>query len=387
MVLAAALVATLVGQTRLGARAPVGVLQVVMGVLVGPHVLGWIAPDPFLSRMVTVGTSALLFMAGMEIDFGLIRGRPLTLALGGWIASAAVALAAVGLLHIIPDVHAPLMISIALTTTSLGVLLPALRDAGRLATLYGRLLLAAGSLGEVAPIVAAALVLSQRYTAWNEFGFLLLFLGLVGVAVAVGIGARPPRVLAALQRTLRASTQIPVLLVLVIAAAFVALADEWGLEGILGAFAAGIIVGLSTRDKEAELFRDKLDAVMFGFLTPFFWVGTGIQFDVTALTRDVPTMLLVPTFLLLLLLVRGATVFLYLRDLSKAERLPFALSLPVASLGIVVVITQIGTRAQGMNPDVAQALIGAAVLSVLVYPTLAGIMLSRAVRSAPRDSA
>ena len=197
-----------------------------------------------MSRMVTVGTAAVLFMAGLEIDFGLIRGR------------------------------------------------------------------------------------------------LLLFLGLVAVAVAVSMGVRPPRVLMALERTLHASTQLPVLLVLVIVAVFVALADNWGLEGILGAFAAGIIVGPSTCDQGAELLRHKLDALIFGFLTPFF----------------------------------GATVALYWRDLPKHERLPFALSLPAASLGIVVVVTQIGTRTQGMNPDIAQALIGAAVLSVVVYPTLASLL-------------
>src|SRR5262245_46483649 len=145
----------------------------------------------------------------------------------------------------------------------------------------------------------------------------------------------------------------------------------------LGAFAAGMVVGLATRGEEGEPFRVKIDAVCFGWLTPFFFVGTGSQFDLGALTRDVTTMLLIPTFLLLSLVVRGAPIVLYRNDIPKPERLPFALSAAVASLGLVVVITQIGLRAKSMNPDIAQALIGAALLSLLLYPTLAGVLLSR----------
>ena len=332
--------------------------------------------------MSTIGTAAVLFMAGMEIDFGLIRGRPLSLALGGWLASVALGLVAVALLHVIPGVHAPIMVTIALTTTSLGALLSTLRDGGQLETPFGRLLLAAGTVGEVAPTVAVALALSHQYTTWQEFGFLLAFLGLVAIAASVGLRARPPRLLALLGRTMHASTQVPVRLALLVVAIFFVLSDALGLEGILGAFAAGMVVRLATRDQAAEPFRIKIDAVCFGFLTPFFFVGTGIRFDLAALTRDVTTMLLVPAFLVLLLIVRGTPVVLYRHDIPKPERLPFGLSASVASVGLVVVMTQIGVRAQSMSPDMAQALIAAALVSMLVYPTLAGVLLSRSARSA-----
>ena len=376
-VIAIAIVAPLLAEIPIGLRLPVVVLEVALGVLVGPHVLGIVDQGRLLAAMQEIGTAAVLFMAGMELDFERIRGRPLKLAVGAWGVSVALAFLAVALLHVIPRVDAPMMVTIALTTTGLATLLPILRDGGQLDTGFGRLLLAAGTVGEVAPIVAVSLVLSDRYSSWQELGFLLAFLAVVAGAAAVGIGARPPALLALLGRTLRQSTQLPVRLALFLMAVLVVAAAQIGFERILGAFAAGMIVGLATRGPDGEPFRAKIDAVCFGFLTPFFFVGTGIAFELGALTRDATTMVLVPTFLLLFLAVRGAPVFLYRRELAARERLPFVLSSSVASLGLVVVIAQIGLRTNSMNPDIAQALIGAALLSLLVYPTFAGFLLSR----------
>jgi Kef-type K+ transport system membrane component KefB len=175
--------------------------------------------------------------------------------------------------------------------------------------------------------------------------------------------------------------ELPRLALLTLAALF-ALSEEFGFEGILGAFAAGMVVGLATRGRDGELFRIKIDAVCFGWFTPFFFVGTGVAFDLGALTRDVATMLLIPAFLVLLL-VRGVPALLYRNDIGQSERLPFALFASVASLGLTIVITSIGSQAYGMNPDIAQVLIAAALLSSLVFPTLAGALLSRVSAPAP----
>jgi len=382
-----AVAAPLLAQTRLGSRVPVVVLEVLLGVLVGPHVLHLVDADGFLSVMRGVGMVAVLFMAGMEIDFERIRGRPLSLATRGWVVSLAVAAIAVGVLHVIPDVQAPMMVVIALSTTGLGTLLPILRDGGQLEAPFGRMMLAAGTLGEVGPIVAVSLALSDRYSTWQEFAFLVLFLALVALAAAVGVGARPPRVLSLLSRTMHASTQLPVRVAVLILATLVTIANSFGFEAVFGAFAAGMVVGLATRGPDGEPFRVKIDAVCFGWLAPFFYVGTGVAFDVGALGRDLTTMLLLPSFLVLFLLVRGLPVYLYRRDLGKAERLPFALCSGVASLGLVVVIAHVGVQSKHMNPDIAQALVGAAMLSLMIFPTLARGLLSRAGAAAARAGA
>jgi Kef-type K+ transport system membrane component KefB len=373
-----AVAAPLLAQTRLGSRVPVVVIEVLLGVLIGPHVLQLIENDAFLATMRSVGMVAVMFMAGMEIDFNRIKGKPLSLAASGWLSSVVLAVLVVAVLHVIPDVQAPMMVVIALTTTGLGTLLPILRDSGQLKAPFGRMLLAAGTLGEVGPIVAVSLALSSRYSTWQEFMFLIVFLGLVGLAAAVGVGARPPKVIALLSRTMHASTQLPVRLSLMILGGLVLIANEFGFEAVFGAFAAGMIVGLATRGPDGEAFRLKIDAVCFGWFAPFFYVGTGIAFDIGALTRDLPTMLLLPSFLVLFLLVRGLPVLLYRRELAKPELLPFALSMSVTSLGLVVVITHVGLQTNHMSPDIARALVGAALLSLLVYPTLSRILLSRA---------
>jgi len=371
IVLAVAVAAPLLAEIPIGVRVPVVVLEVLLGMFIGPHVLGWLDASSFLTWMQNAGTAALLFMAGMEIDFAKIRGRPLSLGILGWAIAVGLAFVAVALLHVVPGVHAPLMVTIA-------VILSTLRDSGQMDAPFGRLLVAAGAVGEVAPIVAVALLLSTRFSTLQEFGLLFGFLALVALAATVGSSARPPRVLALLSRTLHASTQLPIRLILLLLAGMVVLAHELGLENILGAFSAGMVIGLATRGEEGEPVRVKLDAVMFGWLTPFFFVGTGMQFDPSALTRDFTTMLLIPTFLLLLLLVHWVPVFIYRGELTRPERLPFALSASVASLGLTMVITRIGVAAKHMNPDIAQALVAAAMLSLLVFPTLAGILLSRA---------
>lgn len=394
VVVVAAVAAPLLAELPIGLRVPVVVLEVLLGILIGPHVLGLVQLDGiasatqltgFLLTMQMIGTAMVLFMAGMEIDFTEIRGRPLSLALSGWLLSVGLAFLAVVLLHVIPGVHAPMMVTIALTTTGLGALLPVLRDGGQLQTPFGLHLLAAGTIGEVGPIVATSLILSDRYSTLQEFGFLLALLALVGVAATAGIRARSPKLLALLSRTMQASTQLPVRLAFLVVAGFMVVSVEFGFEGILGAFAAGMVVGLATRGEEGKPFRAKIDAVCFGWFAPFFFIGTGLQFDLGALTHSATTMLLIPAFLALFLLVRGMAVFLYRNDISSPERLPFALSASVASLGLVIVITQIGLRTGSMNPYIAQALVGAALLSLLLYPTLSGVLLSRVASQASRD--
>jgi Kef-type K+ transport system membrane component KefB len=379
----AAVAAPLLAEIPLGFKLPVVVLEVLLGIAIGPHVLGLVQFDGFVATMFTFGMAATLFMAGMELDFSEIKGRPLWLAVRGWCTSLLLGIAAVGLLHVIPQVHAPMMVTLALCTTGLGMLIPVFRDGGQLGTAFGRLFLAAGTLGEIGPIVAMSLLLSGQYSTWQEIGFLLAFLAIVGTAIVVGMGARPPIVLALLGRHMHASTQLPVRISLLILAALFVLAEQFGLESIFGAFAAGMVVGQATRGESGKPLREKIDAVSFGWFYPFFFIGTGIKFDIAALGQDLTTELLVPAFAILFLAIRGAPVILYRGEIAKAQRLPFALASAVPSLSIIVVITEIGLRTKSMNPDVAAALIGAALLSILLFPTIAGVLLGRTAAPNP----
>jgi Kef-type K+ transport system membrane component KefB len=382
-ILAAAVLAPLLAEIPVGFKVPVVVLEVVLGIVIGPHVLQLVQFDGFVETMFTIGMAMTLFMGGMELDFREIKGRPLFLAVGGWTVSLLLGVTFVGLLHAIPNVRAPLMVTLAMCTTGLGVLIPIFRDGGQLGTAFGRFVAAAGTLGEVGPIVAMSLLLSQHYSTWQEGGFLVTFLVIVGIAIAVGMSARPPMVMEILRRHMNRSTQLPVRMALLMLVALLWLAGDFGFENVLGAFAAGMVLGQATRDEGGKALREKIETVSFAWFYPFFFVGTGVKFDIAALGQNLTTMLLVPTFAVLFLIVRGSPVLLYRGHIDNALRLPFALSSAVPSLSIIVVITEIGLRSKSMNPDVAAALIGAAMLSVLLFPTIAGALLSRTLSRLP----
>ena len=376
-VMVAAVAGPLLGQIPLGVKLPIVVIEVLLGIVLGPHGLDRVRFEGPIASLFTYGMAMTLFMAGMELDFSAIKGRPLKLAAMGWCVSLLLGVTAVGLLHVIPAVHAPLMVTLALCTTGLGVLIAVFRDDGLLETPFGRLIVAAGTVGEVGPIVAMSLLLSERYSTWQEIGFLLAFIAIVGGAIITGIAARPPRLLAFLGRQMHASTQLPVRISLLMLGALFVLADAFGFESIFGAFAAGLVVGQATHGDDGKPLRDKIDAVAFGFFYPFFFVGTGIKFDIAALGQNLSTMLMAPAFLILILVIRGFPVFLYRRDIGRAQYVPFALASAVPSLSIVVVITEIGTRTGSLDPDIATALVGAALLSTMLFPTIAGFLLDR----------
>src|SRR5271168_841320 len=238
-ILAVAVLAPLLAEIPVGFKVPVVVLEVALGIVIGPHVLHLIQFDGFVETMFTIGMAVTLFMGGMELDFGEIKGRPLFLAVGGWIVSLLLGVTVVGLLHAIPNVRAPLMVTLAMCTTGLGVLIPIFRDGGQLETAFGRFVVAAGTVGEIGPIVAMSLLLSHQYSTWQEMGFLVAFVAIIGLAAAIGMGARPPRVLALLGRTMHSSSQLPVRMSLLLLAALFVLAEDFGFESIFGAFAAG----------------------------------------------------------------------------------------------------------------------------------------------------
>jgi Kef-type K+ transport system membrane component KefB len=172
-----------------------------------------------------------------------------------------------------------------------------------------------------------------------------------------------------LGRTLHTTSQLPVRMSLFLVGAFFVLAGEFGLDVILGAFAAGMIVGLAARGEGAEVFHQKLDAIGFGFLIPIFFVMSGVRLDLGALAHA-DSLVRVPLFLGLFLLVRGGPVLLYRRDLDARDRLALALYSATA-LPLVVAISAVGMATGHLRPEAAAALVGAGMVSVLLFPVAA----------------
>ncbi len=376
--MAIAVAAALLAEIRIGAlRIPVVVWEMLFGIVIGPQVLGLVRPERMLEWFGNnLGLAALFFMAGLELDLQKVKGRPLILALRGWVLSLALALALAFVLHSLPSLNIPMMVGLVLVTTAMGTFLPMLRDAGHLDSGFGRYVLAAGAVGEFAPIIVVSLVLTREYGAWQQIALMLAFAAVAFGAALIALGVRPPKALELLERSMHSSTQLPVALSVLILTSFDLVSRSIGLEAVLGAFAAGMVVGLAAQGEPGKLFRQKTEALCFGFCVPFFFVVSGINLDLRALLASPKSLLLVPLFLLLFVVVRGAPVFLYGNDIPKRERLPLALYSATA-LPMVVAITNIGVRTGQMPTQIAAALVGAGVLSVLLFPTIRGALLAK----------
>jgi Kef-type K+ transport system membrane component KefB len=362
---------------------PVVVLELLLGILIGPQVLGLAQSDAFTDFFGNLGLGMLFFFAGYEIDFERLRGRPLVLAGAGWALSLALAYGLGGALAAAGVVLSLLFTGSALATTAIGTLIPILRDAGDLRTPFGTYLLAAGAAGEFGPILLVTLILSGHQPLHEA----LLLIGFTALAVVLALVSIrfAGRGWPVIERAHESSAQPAVRIVVVLIFGLVALAASLGLDILLGGFVAGIITRLSLRGRELEVLESKLTAVGYGFLIPFFFVTSGMNFDLDALLDSGSRMLEVPLFLALFLIVRGTPALLLYRGvLAARDRLALA-TFSATALPLVVAITTLATEGGHMRSSTAAALVGAAILSTLIYPFV-GLALRRGERNSAKGS-
>ena len=381
IVLVIAVTAPLLSEIRLGFRIPTVVIEMVLGLLVGPHALGWVSLDSLrhdqpVFLLDQAGLAFLFFLVGMDIDLARFRGRPLALAVSSWCLSLLVAIGLVTLLYLTSVIRAPVLVAIALSTTATGMLGPLLRDAQQLDTKFGIYLMAAGTIGEFGPIMIIALVFTRIHSYPAQVSLMLFFIAVAMTMAVAALRVHPLRMMRLFHRTLHASSQLPVRICMLVLTFLMMLAGAFGLDALLGAFAAGMVIGLAARGKDGHLLREKLDAIAFGYFVPFFFVTSGMVFDSSALFKSIDSILLTPLFLGLFLIVRGGPLFMYRRDFTRAERRTFALYL-ATELPLTVAIVSIGLNTGLMREEVAAALTGAAMLSALLFPMAAAWLQDR----------
>jgi Kef-type K+ transport system membrane component KefB len=347
---------------------PVVVVELMLGIVIGPHVLHLARSDSFIEFFSNLGLGMLFFFAGYEIDFKRIKGTPMKLGAWGWLLSVALAYGLGGLLAAAGIVVSFLYAGSAMATTAIGTLIPILRDNGELKTRFGTYLLAAGGAGEFGPILLVTLVLSTQ-NPLHESAILLAFIGLA-LILAVGSMRWAWRGWPVLERTFETSSQLAVRLTVVLVFGLVFLASKLGLDLLLGGFVAGMIVRLALQGHELQVFESKLTAVGFGFFVPFFFVVSGIEFDLAAL-GSLGAIAKLVMFFTLFLVVRGAPALLLYRGvLGPRDRAALAFYC-ATELPLVVAITTLATGTGHMRSSTAAGLVGAAILSTLVFPFVA----------------
>ena len=391
IVVAAGLLAPLVLGFFPRVRIPAIVLEIVLGIVIGPSVLAWAKPDLPVAILALVGLAFLLFLAGLEFDIERLRGRVLKLTAIGFGVSFAIAIILGLALRAGGFVKSPLFVAIVLVATSLGVIFPVLKDSGNLTSSFGQLVIAAASIAEFGSIVLLSLFFSGKGST-STSGTLIL-LGVFGVVVlVVGFAISGFERSMSLGRVLRrlqdTTAQIRVRAAFVLLIGFTAVADSVGLETILGAFAAGALLSLIDRDEAMThpQFRIKLEAVGFGVFIPIFFVTSGLRFDLNALLASLSAVARVPLFLVAIYLARGLPAIVYVRLLGRSRSL-IAGVLQSTSLPFIVAATQIGLGLGVVSRASAAALVAAGLLSVAISPTLALALLRRRQpnAAAPRE--
>jgi len=350
-------------------RIPVVVFELVLGILIGPSVLGWATPNGFVDTLSEFGLAMLFFVAGTEIQFSSFRGRLGKRASLGWLISLVVGVAAG---FVLAPGEAAIVIGVALCSTALGTLLPILRDAGELRTPFGQAVAAIGAVGEFGPLIAISLFLGGR-----DLGVATIVLVAFAIIAgfAIWLAAKLPR--GALHEfvssTLHTSGQFAIRVVLLILAALVVLSIVFDLDMLLGAFTAGIIWRLIMRDAsehDREAVESKIEGVAFGFLVPIFFIYTGITFDLKSLVEQPLLFLLVPVVLVMLFVARGLPSMLAAPEgSSRRDRLSIAL-LGATGLPIIVAVTAIGVDEGILTTSQQTVLVAGGMLSVLLFPLI-----------------
>jgi Kef-type K+ transport system membrane component KefB len=355
-------------------RLPAVVLEILAGIAIGPSGLGWVEPDVAIEVLAVLGLAMLLFLAGMEVEAERFRGRILRQSLAGFAVSVAAGTAIGFGLKVAGLVGNPLLFAIALSATSLGLIIPVLKDAGQTGTPLGQLTITASSIADFAAVILLSLLFSRE---GSGPGATLLLLGaFAALAAAIGLAiaeaGRSSRVSEALVRLQDTTAEIRIRGAILLLVGFAAMAEHLGLEVILAAFIAGAVLKLVDRDVMLTHphFRLKLEAIGYGFLIPVFFISSGLRFDAGALFDNASSLIRVPVFLAALLIVRGLPALSYRKTIGTRGTVAAAL-LQATSLPFIVAATQIGVELGAISEQNSAALIGAGLLSVIVFPITA----------------
>jgi len=357
-------------------RIPIGevVLLLVGGVIVGPSLLDWLKISDGIMLLSELGLGLLFFLAGMHIDHTVLSGQIGRRAALGWIGSAAIAGVIVTVLAATGVIVDAIGVGLALTTTALGTLLPLLRDSGDLNSPFGRVFTAVGAWGEIGPILGIAILLGSKSVLAGVLS--LVFFGFIVLAVSVVPRfAGRSRVIALINDGYQRTSQMGVRLALLLIVALLTVAAGLGLDLVLGAFAAGLLVGRFVQGEQERPLMLRIESLAFGFFIPIFFVVSGAKLDLAAIL-DQPARLGV--YLALFLIVRGLPQYLVFRGVLPSPRDRTRLALYSATtLPLLVAITTVEMEVGAMQADNAAALVGAGVLSVVLFPFIASRLSRR----------
>ena len=366
-------------------RIPAVVLEIVGGIIIGPQVIGIATPDQHVRMMATIGLAFLLFLAGLEVDLDTFRSPVASLAARAFVLSMALAIAAGYLMNLAGTNEDPLLLAIIFVATSLGVVVPVLKDTGELESEFGQLVFIAGSMAEFGSIFLLSLFFSKDAKSPMSSLIMLIGFGLV-IALSsflVGRAWRGRWIARQMDRLEDTSSMLRVRAAIAVLFLFAVLANHLGLEAILGTFVAGALIRVLDRGNGimGTHLRGRLEAIGFGFVVAFFFVATGMRLDIKALFASWSSAKELVLFFGALLFVRGVPAVIYRRRFGSRRSYVAGL-MQATSLTFIVVAADLGRQLHKIDAPTQAALIAAGLLTVLLFPALALLLSSPAERPA-----
>jgi Kef-type K+ transport system membrane component KefB len=353
-----------------------------LGILIGPSALGWVTSQGAIGFLGEFGLIFLFFQAGFEFNAEKIGAAPMRLGVLAWLAAFALSGLFGLLLYAIGLLRAPLLIALVLPTTALGMLLPILRESGNLDTNFGRHVLGAAVVGELGPVILAAIVLVHQHHHLHETILTIVFFAVAIGAILTAQRLRSAHLSVLIAWWMHDRSILPVRIAILILLGLVSFANELGMELVLGAYTAGMVIAMLVRDTRAEILENRLTSIGSGFFIPLFFITSGVEFDLPGLVTSPASLARLILFCAGFLIVRIIPVLLYKHVLPERDLLPLAL-FSSTTLPLVVAVTYLGVRTGDMLPENASALVAAAVITVAVFPALAIVLRAKSEGAQP----
>jgi len=365
-------------------RVPVVVGEILAGIIVGDSGLKLVGHDPILEVLSLLGFAYLMFLSGLEVDFDAVLPKsgfwgssrrerlsnPLTLGLLTFFMTLLLGLLAGWGLSLVDASDDPWLMALILSTTSLGLVMPVLKERDLTSRPYGQALLVAAVIADFATmlLVSVYVVLRTEGLSLDVLLVLLLFIAFVAAYRVVRLARRHLSGMRQMDRLAEATSHIDVRGAFALGLAFMALAQGVGVEMILGAFLGGALITLLARGGAADL-RHKLDLFGYAFFIPIFFIMVGVRFDLGALLSSTRALVLVPLVLALAYAIKFASALLFRISFSWRETLAGG-ALLSSRLSLIIAVSAIGLQIGSIDSATNSAIILVAIVTSTVSPLL-----------------
>lgn len=359
---------------------PTAVMEIIIGIVLGPSVFNIVSMNSSISQLSTIGVIVLLFLSGLEIDFSLFKKRraaltplekknavnlpkysPVRLAVYGYGTVIVLSLLLAAMFKITGLFSDFWLATILFGTISLGIVIAALKEKELLSKAFGQTVLLISVFGELIPMMGLTLYASVYGSDSKSLWLLLLIL-----AVAALMLLRFKPFFQFYQNINKSTTQLDIRLAFFLIVTMVTVAESVGAENILGAFVAGIVLKLL---QPSDSTRERLDSIGYGFFIPIFFISTGVDLNLRTLLTSGKTLLLIPLFFIAYMVAKMGSIWI-LKLRFKAKNAFAGTALTATTMTMVLAVLRVAKSMKTITTDQSGAFLLAALLTCIISPLL-----------------